>query len=82
MKRTTLYLEPELELLLKLEMQRRGKTMAELVREALRAHLGQDLQTDPVGGGPPGGGAFSSGHRDTASRSEEILARTGFGRRG
>ena len=82
MKRTTLYLEPELELLLKLEMQRRAKTMAEIVREALRAYLGHDLRTDPPGAGPPGGGAFSSGRRDTATRSEEILARTGFGRRG
>jgi len=82
MKRTTLYLEPKLELLLKLEMHQRGKTMAQIVREALRAHLGQDLEADPEGAGPPGGGAFRSGRRDTATKLDEILARTGFGRRG
>lgn len=75
MKRTTLYLEPELELLLKLEMRRRGKPMAEIVREALRQYLGRSPTA-----APPGAGAFRSGRRDTASKTDEILARTGFGR--
>jgi hypothetical protein len=35
MKRTTIYLEPELEMLLKLEVLRQKKPMAELVREAV-----------------------------------------------
>lgn len=75
MKRTTIYLEPELELLLKTEMLRRGKPMAELIREALRAYLGR-------GGSqaPPGAGAFKSGRRDTAENAERLLAKTGFGR--
>jgi len=28
---------------------------------------------------PPGAGAFSSGHADTAERAEELLAEAGFG---
>ena len=39
MKRTTIYLEPELEVLLKLEMQRQKRPMAEIVREAVYAYL-------------------------------------------
>jgi hypothetical protein len=74
MKRTTIYLEPELELLLKTEMRRRNKAMAELIREALRAYLGRGSTE-----APPGAGAFSSGRRDTASKAEHVLARTRFG---
>jgi hypothetical protein len=75
MKRTTLYLEPELELLLKLEMRRQGRPMAEIVREALRQYLGRSAAAPP-----PGAGAFRSGHRDTARKADAVLARTGFGR--
>jgi hypothetical protein len=74
MKRTTLYLDPALELRLKSEMRRRKKPMAELIREALRAYLGSE-----PGKAPPGAGAFRSGRRDTAAKAEEILAQTGFG---
>lgn len=45
MKRTTIYFEPELDALLKLEMLRQKQSMAEIVREALhgtsRAWLGR-----------------------------------------
>jgi hypothetical protein len=74
MKRTTVYLEPELELLIKSEMRRRGKPMATIVREALRAYLGRE-----AGKAPPGAGAFRSGRRDTAAKAEAVLARTRFG---
>lgn len=74
MKRTTIYLEPELELLLKTEMLRRKQPMAELIRDALRAYLGRAPGTQP-----PGAGAFRSGHRDTAGKAEAILAKTRFG---
>ena len=73
MKRTTIYLEPELEMLLKAEMLRRKKSMAELVRDALRAYLGRGP------GMPPGAGAFKSGRSDTAEKAEKLLARTRFG---
>ncbi len=74
MKRTTIYLEPELELLLKTEMRRRNVPMAELIRDALRAYLGRGSRE-----APPGAGAFSSGRKDTAAKAEQLLARTGFG---
>jgi hypothetical protein len=74
MKRTTIYLDPGLEVRLKMEGLRRGQPMAEIVREAVEAYL-----TTGPGDGPPGGGAFSSGRRDTAERAEAVLAATGFG---
>ena len=74
MKRTTLYLPPDIEVRLKLEGQRRGQPMAELVREAVVAYLSADQPP-----GPPGAGAFASGHTDTADRAETLLGETGFG---
>lgn len=74
MKRTTIYLEPELEMRLKVEGLRRKQSMAVLVREAVEAYLG----SEPAAG-PPGAGAFDSGRRDTADRAEAVLAETGFG---
>jgi hypothetical protein len=74
MKRTTIYLEPELEVLLKIEMLRQGRPMAELVREAVHAYVTREPQK-----APPGAGAFASGHADTASRTKDVLRETGFG---
>lgn len=76
MKRTTLYLDPELEVLLKLEAQRRGTPMAELIRDALRAFLGRNPAE-----APPGAGVFDSGRSDTAERAEEVLEELGFPRK-
>lgn len=74
MKRTTIYLEPELEVLLKLEMLRQNRPMAAIVREAVHAYVTREPRK-----APPGAGAFASGRVDTADRVEEILAETGFG---
>ena len=74
MKRTTIYLDPELEIQLKLEALRQKRPMAEVIREALRSHLSQRPK-----GLPPGGGAFDSGYTDTAERAEELLGELGFG---
>jgi hypothetical protein len=74
MKRTTIYLEPELEVLLKLEMLRQKRPMAEIVREAVHAYVSRERRS-----APPGAGDFGSGRDDTADRSEEILTKTGFG---
>ena len=74
MKRTTIYLAPDLEVRLKTEMVRRGQPMAVIVREAVEQYL--------AGGpapGPPGAGAFVSGRDDTAERAEDVLAELGFG---
>ena len=74
MKRTTLYLEPDLEIRLKLEAMRRKKPMVEVIREALRAYFEHRPKSIP-----PGAGAFQSGHVDTAERAEELLGELGFG---
>jgi hypothetical protein len=74
MKRTTIYLEPQLEVLLKLEMLRQHRPMAEIVREAVLAYVTRDPRK-----APPGAGAFASGRSDTAERVDEVLAETGFG---
>jgi hypothetical protein len=73
MKRTTIYLAPDLEVRLKAETQRQGRPMAELVREAVEVYLAGGAPA-----GPPGAGAFDSGRGDTAERAEEILVETGF----
>lgn len=74
MKRTTVYLDPDLEVLLKLEATRRKRPMAELLRDALRAYLTRSPRRLP-----PGVGEFASGQSDIAERAEEILAETDFG---
>ena len=74
MKRTTIYLDPELEVLLKLEMGRQKRPMAEIVREAVLAYVTREPRR-----APPGAGAFASGHADTAERAEALLDETGFG---
>lgn len=74
MKRTTIYLEPELEILLERETKRRGQTMAALIREAVR-----DFLTRHPHVGPPGAGAFQSGSRNTAADADRFLAESKFG---
>jgi hypothetical protein len=74
MKRTTIYLEPELEVLLKMETLRQKRPMAEIVREAVLAYVTREPRR-----APPGAGAFASGHADTADRVDDVLAETGFG---
>jgi predicted transcriptional regulator len=73
MKRTTIYLDPELEIILKIEAMRRKQPMAEIIRDALRQQLANRAQRLP-----PGAGAFASGHEDTAERNEELLKELGF----
>ena len=74
MKRTTIYLEPELEVRLQLEARKRKTPMAEIIRAALRECLDRQ-PSEP----PPGAGEFDSGFTDTAVRVDEVLAETGFG---
>jgi hypothetical protein len=74
MKRTTIYLDAELELMLKREARRANRPMADLIRDAIRSALAGRESTRP-----PGAGAFASKHRNTASRVDQILARSGFG---
>ena len=74
MRRTTIYLEPELEVLLKTEMLRQSRPMAEIVRDAVRAYVTREPRK-----APPGAGAFASGRTDTAERAETVLRESGFG---
>ena len=74
MRRTTIYLDPELEVLLKLEMLRQKRPMAELIREAVQAYVTRERRAPP-----PGAGAFRSGDVDTAERADAVLGETGFG---
>ncbi|HUE89135.1 MAG TPA: hypothetical protein VMO26_23900 [Vicinamibacterales bacterium] len=74
MKRTTIYLDAELEVLLKLEMVRQRRPMAEIVREAVHTYVTSEPRR-----APPGAGAFASGRTDTADRAEDVLRETGFG---
>jgi hypothetical protein len=74
MKRTTIYLAPELEMLLKSEMLRQNRPMAEIVREAVEAYVTREPRKPP-----PGAGAFASGQADTAERADAVLEETGFG---
>ena len=69
MKRTTLYLDADTEVLLKLESTRRQQPMSEIIREALHAYLRKEPRRRP-----PGRGEFRSGRKDIAERSEELLS--------
>jgi plasmid stability protein len=75
MKRTTIYLDPDLEARLKLESARRQRPMADLIREAIREKLDTSQRV-----GSPHSGAFSSRRNNTADRAEELLGDTNFGR--
>ena len=73
MRRTTIYLEPQLEVLVKLEMARQKRTMADIVREALSAYVAREPRR-----APPGAGAFASGVAETAGEVDRVLGETGF----
>jgi len=75
MRRTTIYLDSDLELQLKRETRRQKRPMAELIREAVRRYVA-DAPHRP----PPGAGAFASGKKDTAGKAEEWLIKSGFGK--
>jgi hypothetical protein len=73
-KRTTIYLQTDLELNLKREARRQKRPMADLVRDAIRAYLDESPTRRP-----PGGGAFASGLADTSSHVDAALTNTDFG---
>jgi hypothetical protein len=73
MKRTTVYLEPELDARLKREARRQKRPVAALIREAAWRAVGETKVRQP-----PGAGAFASGRADTAGDTDAALEQTGF----
>jgi predicted transcriptional regulator len=67
MKRTTVKLPDDLDALLRYEARRRGLTVSEITREAIRSYLDAGRRRLIAAK------AGRSGHRDTARRIEEIL---------
>ncbi len=67
MKRTTVKLPDELDARLRYEARRRGVTVSELTRDAIRSYLGAGRRRLIAAK------AGRSGHRDTARKIEEIL---------
>lgn len=74
MKRTTIYLDADLDARLKLESARQRRPMAELIRDAIRDKLDSSAPTMS-----PHAGRFASGRGDVSARAEEILEETDFG---
>lgn len=70
MKRTTVKLPDDLDARLRHEAERRGKTVSELTREAIEAHLGGSRTRRRL----LAAGAGASGHADISKRIEQILA--------
>ena len=68
MKRTTVKLPDELDSLLRHEAARNGKTVSELTREAIEAHLGHSKRREFLSAG-----VGRSGKTDISERIEEIL---------
>lgn len=76
MRRTTIYLDAELDLQLRAESRRVNRPVAEIIRETLRERFEGGRQARSRS---PHAGGFSSGTTDTASRVDDVLEETGFG---
>jgi hypothetical protein len=73
MKKTSIYLEPEVDVALARRAAAEGTTKAELIRQALRDAAGRSLRVKPKARG------VFEGPADLASRVDEHLDRSGFG---
>jgi predicted transcriptional regulator len=69
MQRTTVKLPDELDARLRHEAERRGTTIAEVIREALDRYLGPQAQRRTAGGR-----VWRSGRHDVSERIEQLLA--------
>jgi hypothetical protein len=72
MKRTTIFLDEQTLQRLQRTAQRQGVSAAMLVREAVTRYLDAPAAGDPL---PSIAGQFTSNHRDTAERVDELLWR-------
>jgi hypothetical protein len=72
-KKTSIYIEAEIDVALARRAPVEGTTKAELIRQALRDAAGKSIRVKPQARG-----AFR-GPADLASRADEHLAESGFG---
>lgn len=75
MKRTSLFLDEQLQRQLQRLAQRRGVSFATVVREALAVYVASPQAPDSAPAVPAIAGRFASGHGDTAGRVDELLWR-------
>jgi predicted transcriptional regulator len=73
MKRTTVYLEEQMDLALSQIAKRRGRAKAELIREGLAALIHQEQQALSAEGVPSWVGAGDSGGVNDAEHDEDVL---------
>jgi hypothetical protein len=74
-KKTSIYIEPDVDLALTRRAAAEGTTKAQIIRDALR-----DAASGSVAVKPRARGVFT-GPADLASRTDEHLAQSGFGER-
>ncbi len=72
-KKTSIYIEPEVDVALERRAAAEGTTKAELIRQALRDAAGASLRVKPRARG------VFEGPADLAARSDEHLTESGFG---
>ena len=73
MRKTSIYIEPEVDIALARRAAAEGTTKAELIRRALRAAARGSLRVKPRARG------VFQGPSDLATRADEHLAQSGFG---
>jgi len=73
MRKTSIYIEPEVDVALGRRAAAEGTTKAELIRQALREAAGSSLRVKPRARG------VFEGPSDLASRVDEHLSESGFG---
>lgn len=74
MKKTSIYLDDELDRALALRAADEGISKAELIRRSLSGVIARPSRPKPSAG------VFSSGYGDLSTNVDEHLRRTGFGR--
>lgn len=75
MKKTSIYIEPEVDVALGRRAAAEGTTKAELIRQALRTSAAGSLRVKPRARG------VFAGPSDLAARVDEQLVESGFGER-
>jgi hypothetical protein len=73
MKKTSIYIDPDVDAALSRVAAEQGVTKAEVIRDALRSAVGESLRVKPRARG------VFAGARDLAQHADEELEATGFG---